>query len=100
MSRKTSAADNVQSDAAKGLPRRLEATLWSHWRKFRRTFKRCRREFSVRDVHRLRIESRRLLSLLDLVEPITRAKPTEKARRRFKKSLRTSSALRDTQVQL
>jgi CHAD domain-containing protein len=100
MSPRTSAPSRDSDAAAKSLPQRFNATLRGHWRNYRRIFKRCRREFSMGDVHRLRIESRRLLSLLDLVVPIAGAKQTDKARRRFKKTLRTSSSLRDTQVQL
>src|SRR4029434_8005048 len=77
MSPRTSAPSRDSDEAAKSLPQRFNATLRGHWRNYRRIFKRCRREFSMGDVHRLRIESRRLPSFLGLGSPIAGAKTSD-----------------------
>jgi CHAD domain-containing protein len=79
---------------------RLHSALHGHWENYRKGFKHCRRKLSADAVHSLRVETRRLLSLLDLLQPLVDATLTQNARRRFKKVFRVFAQLRDTQVQL
>jgi CHAD domain-containing protein len=70
------------------------------WRDYRRSFRRCRRKFSEDSVHRLRVESRRLLALLALLGTLVGAPRIAPPCRLVKKELRRLARLRDTQVQL
>lgn len=78
----------------------LNSALRRHWKKYRKAFKQCRRKLSPGAVHSLRVETRRLWSLLDLLQPLAGTSLTQKARRRFKKVFHAFAQLRDTQVLL
>lgn len=100
-------ADDLLVDDGRAAPRpldplrsRLSAALRRHWKDYRRAFKQCRRKLSEGSVHKLRVEGRRLMSLLHLVDPLVSPGLTEKVHRRFKKILNALAPLRDTQVQL
>lgn len=69
-------------------------------RRYRKRLARCQEKFSEKAVHNLRIETRRILALLDLLEALRFAKPLKKVRRTFKKRLDAFDDLRDTHVQL
>ena len=49
---------------------RLDRTFKSAWRSYRRAFKRCQKKLSRATVHQLRVETRRLLALVDLFDPL------------------------------
>ena len=79
----------------------LAQSLRHHARRHRRALRRCRRKFSEQAVHDMRVETRRLLAHLDLLEAIlTGAAAISRARRTLKKYLKHSAALRDAQVQV
>jgi CHAD domain-containing protein len=59
---------------------------------------RCRDEFSGEAVHDLRVASRRLLALVDLVRALTPGPELQKLRRTLKGQLDSLDELRDTQV--
>jgi CHAD domain-containing protein len=69
-------------------------------RRYRKRLERCQRKFSESAVHDLRIETRRLLALLDLLSTLRFPGPLRKMRKVFKKRLDAFDELRDTQVQL
>jgi CHAD domain-containing protein len=77
----------------------LRASLKSLWKDFRKEFRCCRSRFSEKSVHQLRIQTRRLLSLLDLIAPLVEGENFETTRRSLKKHLRRLAELRDTHVQ-
>ncbi len=64
-----------------------------------RRLERCRKKFSKKRIHALRIEIRRILALLDLLEQLRLVKPSLKCRKDFKKLLDDLDPLRDTQVE-
>jgi len=99
VSKRISRIVRLKDGVAIDLGARLETALRRHWEDYRKAFKRCRRKLSEGAVHKLRVETRRLLSLLDLIEPLSDRQRTGKARRRFKKVLGAFARLRDTQVQ-
>jgi CHAD domain-containing protein len=68
-------------------------------RRYRKRLERCQEKFTGDAVHELRIESRRILALLDLLEALGVAASARTARS-FKKRLDVFDDLRDTQVQL
>jgi CHAD domain-containing protein len=78
----------------------LVQSLKTHWKRYRRALKRCQRRFSEESVHDSRIETRRMLSALELFEAFLPEARLRKARRLFKRHLAAFSELRDTQVQL
>lgn len=90
----------VQFAADTDLPRHLARSLNRRWRRWRKAFKRCRRSFSEPAVHDARIETRRLLASLELLDALLPPKHLKRARRRLKRRLRAFAELRDTQVQL
>lgn len=77
----------------------LEA-LETRWKKFRSELKLCREEFSEEAVHDLRVATRRLLALFDLLRSIVPHNRIQKIRRELKDQLDDLDDLRDTQVLL
>ena len=82
------------------LPAHLEGAYHTQWQRYRKALKRCRRKFSEDSVHKLRVETRRLLALLDLVHTLWWEEPLAQLQRRLKRLFKSFSQLRDTQVQL
>ena len=80
--------------------RYLTASLKRQWRRYRRGLKRCQNRFSEGAVHESRVETRRLLSLLELLRPVLRRGPLNRAQAALKDHLDTFDDLRDVQVQL
>lgn len=74
--------------------------LNTRWKKFRAELKTCRNEFSEEAVHDLRVATRRLLALFDLLRAILPRKRVRKVRRILKDQLDELDDLRDTQVLL
>lgn len=77
----------------------LEA-LDKRWKTYRAELKRCRAEFSNEAVHDIRIATRRLLSLIQLLNSISPRPRLQKLNRAFKNQLDEFDDLRDTQVML
>lgn len=69
-------------------------------RRYRKRLDRCHEKFSEAAVHELRVETRRVLALLDLLEALHFEDSLKKLRKTFKRRLDAFDALRDTQVQL
>ena len=84
-------------------PPRLAAHLAESVRSARRRYRKrlacCQKKFSEKAVHDLRIDTRRILALLDLLEALRFGQSLAKLRRTFKKRLDTFDDLRDTHVQ-
>lgn len=80
----------------------FRAALKERWKCYHRTLKRCLRKFSQKSVHASRVETRRLLSLVELLDVfLGRGRSrVEKARRILKRHMDAFDPLRDTQVQL
>jgi CHAD domain-containing protein len=70
------------------------------WRNYRAERERCRAEFSNEAVHDIRIATRRLLSLIKLLNSISPRPRLRKLNRAFKDQLDEFDDLRDTQVML
>src|SRR5262245_58275870 len=68
-------------------------------RRYRKRLERCQHKFSPPAVHELRIATRQMLALTDLLESLLAGKPAPKIRRTFKRRLDAFGPLRDTQVQ-
>lgn len=75
----------------------LEA-LESRWKNYRAELKRCRAEFSNEAVHDLRVATRRMLALIQLLHSIAPRPRLQKLTRAFKDQLDEFDDLRDTQV--
>jgi CHAD domain-containing protein len=78
----------------------LGDSLNRQWRRYRKRLKRCREQFSENAVHDVRVETRRLLSTLELLGAFIPERDIKKVRRALKRHLDTFDQLRDTQVQL
>jgi len=65
-----------------------------------KALRRCRKRFSEKSVHKLRIEARRLLAQLELLRSLIPGRAYRRAQRGLKRQLRASTFLRDAQVQL
>ncbi len=85
--------------AATALPPFIQARLQERWRKYRKALKRSRKNYSEKSVHEFRIETRRMLALLELLHPFSPANCLQDVERKFKKVFDSSANLRDTQVQ-
>jgi CHAD domain-containing protein len=75
-------------------------SLNTRWDTYQSDLKTCRREFSEEAVHDLRVATRRLLSLLDLLRTVMQDPGIQKIRRALKDQLDNLDDLRDIQVLL
>ena len=80
--------------------RTLKTSLKRRWKRYRRSLKRCQRKFSEKAVHASRVETRRLLSLVELLNVFLGQRHLKRTRRILKRHLDAFDPLRDTQVQL
>jgi len=78
----------------------LGDSLNTQWRRYRKRLKRCQERFSEEAVHDVRVETRRLVSTIELLAAFVPERDIRKARRALKHHLDTFDRLRDTQVQL
>jgi len=78
----------------------LKASLDERWENYRTELKVCKGEFSEEAVHDLRVATRRLLAVLDIVRTLDPHPGIQKARRTLKDQLDALDELRDTQVML
>lgn len=81
------------------LARHLAESVGSARRRYRERLARCQKKFSEKAVHDLRIDTRRILALLDLLEALRFGESLAKLRKTFKKRLDAFDDLRDTHVQ-
>ena len=77
----------------------LAESVRSARRRYRKRLTRCQKKFSENAVHDLRIDTRRILALLDLLETLKFSESFGKLRKIFKKRLDAFDDLRDTHVQ-
>lgn len=78
----------------------LGDSLHTQWRRYRKRLKRCQKHFSEDAVHASRVETRRLLSTLELLGAFIPEHNLRRARCALKQYLDIFDQLRDTQVQL
>src|SRR2546425_11760920 len=78
----------------------LLVSLKEQWRVYRKKFKRCQKEASEETVHEFRIASRRMLSILNLLEGLISKKRLQTAQDDLTKRLKCLGRLRDTHTQL
>jgi CHAD domain-containing protein len=97
--RRQSQSDIAPAQTADVL-KHLGDSLNTQWRRYRKRLKRCQERFSEDAVHDVRVETRRLLSTIELLGAFVPEHDIRKARRALKHHLDTFDQLRDTQVQL
>ena len=85
---------------SRDVPTHLERSLDVRWRKYRKAFDRCCRKFSEESVHQLRVETRRLLALVELLDTLVKGKALDTLRCVLKNFFDGFAPLRDAQVQL
>ena len=68
--------------------------------KYQECFKLCRKDFSKEAVHNLRVATRRLLTMLEIIEMLFLGMKGRKLRRELKRQLDRLDELMDTQVQI
>ena len=78
----------------------MDGLLQQQWKRYRRALKRCQDKFTLNAIHEFRVETRRLLSCLALLEDLLPARRVGKVWRLLKRRLDLLDDLRDTQVQL
>jgi CHAD domain-containing protein len=78
----------------------LASRVKAERRRYRKRLELGQREFSKKAVHDLRVETRRLLALLEVLLALHFPGPLKKIRKVFKKRLDAFRELRDTHVQL
>jgi len=76
----------------------LVEALVNRWKNYRMELKRCRAGFSNEAVHDLRVATRRMLALIQLLNSISPRPRLQKLARAFKDQLDEFDDLRDTQV--
>jgi CHAD domain-containing protein len=76
----------------------LLGSLDERWEKYSAEMKTCRKEFSEEAVHDLRVATRRLLAVFDLLRSLQNHKRIQKIRRVLKDQLDELDDLRDVQV--
>jgi CHAD domain-containing protein len=90
----------MKTESHDALAVHLARSLRDARRSYRRRLKRCRKKFSEKAVHDLRVETRRLLALLDFLEAAHFDGAPGKTRKILKQRLDAFDELRDTQVHL
>jgi CHAD domain-containing protein len=93
-------ADRMKLRGEERLALRLDRTFKPAWRSYRRAFKRCQKKLSRGTVHQLRVETRRLLALVDLFDPLLAGDAADRVSRLFRQPFKASGRLRDAQVML
>lgn len=78
----------------------LRMSLKQRWKRHRRALKSCQRTFSEKSVHASRVETRRLLSLVELLNVFLGQGHLKKVRRILMRHMDSMDPVRDTQVQL
>jgi CHAD domain-containing protein len=78
----------------------LAGSIRAARRNYRKRLKRCQKKFSETAVHDLRVETRRLLAMVDLLQTLSFEDSLKKTRKILKERLDMFAELRDTQVQL
>src|SRR5262245_36418615 len=78
----------------------LITALDERWKKYRAELKTCKREFSEEAVHDLRVATRRLLAVMDILRSLDPHPRIQKVRQTLKNQLDSLDDLRDTQVML
>src|SRR6266498_4795088 len=96
MNMNTPAVEESKSEAHQLLLDALERC----WKDYRKELKRCRTEFSNEAIHDLRVATRRVLALIELLNSISPRSRLEKVTDFFKDQLNEFDDLRDTQVML
>ncbi|MCQ8119749.1 CHAD domain-containing protein [Methylomonas rosea] len=74
--------------------------LEKHWRQYRKRLKACRQIANEDNVHELRVSTRRLLALIELIHALAPQATLLRIRKTLKKQLDGFDQLRDTQVML
>ncbi len=97
--RPTLARPARRSDLPADTVRHLTAALKKQWKRYCRGLLRCQKKFSTEGIHQSRVETRRLLSIFELLAPLLPAGTLKEARTELKRHLDTFDDLRDTQVQ-
>lgn len=77
----------------------LNRILSERWKTYNRAMSRCRKSFSPEDVHDLRVATRRLIVVYDILKTVTGSERPLKPRPRLKKLVKQYGPLRDVQVQ-
>jgi CHAD domain-containing protein len=91
----------IEAETADGdLGTLLVSCLDERWKKYLRQLRRSQKRSSEKSVHDLRVATRRLVSLLDIVMTVASDDRLRKMRRVLKKRFDALSLLRDIQVQL
>lgn len=85
-------------EAKPGTNQILLAALRNGWKNYRVELKRCRTEFSNEAVHDLRVATRRILAIIQLLNSISPRPRLKKLTRAFKDQLDEFDDLRDAQV--
>ena len=78
----------------------LIVALGERWEKYRVELKTCKRDFSEEAVHDLRVATRRLLAVMDILRTLDPHPRVQKTRRILKNQLDSLDELRDVQVML
>ncbi len=81
-------------------PPKLDVALKRQYRRYRKNLRRCQEHFSETAVHDFRVETRRLLSLVRLLDPFLTTGLAARIEVRLKRHLDLFGDLRDAQVQL
>jgi CHAD domain-containing protein len=68
-------------------------------RRYKKSLERCKEKFSEESVHKLRVETRRNLALLELLRHMAPSPPIQKLFHHFEKRLKIFGSLRDAHVQ-
>ena len=87
------------ADSSNKLHKVIVGSLDQRWRKHLAELKRCQKKCSEKAVHDLRVATRRLISMLDLIKTIHSDARLTKMRRELRKRLKMFGELRDVQVQ-
>src|SRR5687767_7882339 len=82
------------------MAKHIAPSLDKSWKQFSGAWKRVRAKGSENSVHDLRVRTRRMIAVLELIRNISGDQTIARVQKRFKKVLKGMGDLRDVQVQL
>lgn len=80
--------------------KKISKFLQKRFKEFRKEFSRIQEDYNSEDIHDSRVSSRIILSMLDTLSPLLPKKEQKKVSAYFKKFLKSTAQLRDSQVQM
>jgi len=79
---------------------KILTALDGSWANFSQSWKKARAKHSEKSIHRLRVGTRRIIAIVELIQRLSKRGDRTKLQRSFKRVFKATGSLRDVQVQI